>query len=194
MPRRVDYASRFAFLREAAFSIVCDRGVDALSRRALAQQVGLSRARVDELLRADVPLVSLAAKEVVERRREGRWFLASAPPLDSATRLVCSLMADADHRVDEERVWIRLVSHPTARSGLTGYLADRDDLVVATIRQALGLLGVDESALPAQELHVRAMAEGLTLAVVLGRMTPADAVDVVARHLRAFQAEAFGEA
>ena len=117
MPRKVDYASRFALFREAAFALVLERGVDILSRRSLAQQVGLSRARVDELLRADVPLAGLAAQEVVERRRQGRWFITDASPLEAATRLVCSLMADEECRVDEELVSAQAGDAPRGPDG-----------------------------------------------------------------------------
>jgi hypothetical protein len=127
MPRRVDYASRFALLREAAFALVCDRGVEALSRRALAEALGLSRSRIDDLLRKDVPLVCLAAQEVTERRRQGRWFITSGTPFGAAERLVCSLMPDDDYRIDEEIVWLRLITHRTARRDLAQPIADREE-------------------------------------------------------------------
>jgi hypothetical protein len=183
VPRKVDYASRFALFREAAFDLVLERGVDTLSRRALAQQVGLSRARVDELLRADVPLAGLAAQEVVERRRQGRWFITEASPLEAATRLVCSLMADEECRVDEELVWLRLVTHPAARTDLARQLDERDVLVAATLDRALELLDVATDSRAAEAVHFRALLDGLTVAAVLGRITPSAAVDVVARHV-----------
>ena len=40
MPARVDYASRFEFFRQACFTLVRDRGVEALSRRTLAAELG----------------------------------------------------------------------------------------------------------------------------------------------------------
>ena len=108
MPRKVDYASRFEFIRLAAFAIVRDRGVWALSRRALADELGTSRNRVDDLLRADAHLPSLAAEHVVSRRRTGRFSLGTGSPEEAAVKLVTSLLPDSPERIDEELVWLRL--------------------------------------------------------------------------------------
>ena len=40
MPRRVDYVGRFEFIRQAAFAVVRDEGVEALSRRRVAAELG----------------------------------------------------------------------------------------------------------------------------------------------------------
>ncbi|WP_432479620.1 hypothetical protein [Nocardioides sp. GXQ0305] len=42
MPKLVDYAVRFDFLREGAFEVVLRHGVAALSRRAVADALGTS--------------------------------------------------------------------------------------------------------------------------------------------------------
>jgi hypothetical protein len=109
MPRKVDYASRFHFFREAAFAIVRDRGVAALSRRALADELGTSRNRVDDVLRAQSDLRVLAAGEVKNRRTTGRFHLMEGRPEEVAGKLVTSLMPDTPGRIDEELVWLRLI-------------------------------------------------------------------------------------
>ena len=109
MPRKVDYASRFQFLREAAFAIVRDHGIGGLSRRALADQLGTSRNRVDDILRAEADLRVLAAGEVKSRRNSGRFGLLKGAKLDVAVNLVTSLMPDTPARIDEELVWLRLL-------------------------------------------------------------------------------------
>ena len=114
MPRKVDYASRFEFLRLAAFAIVRDRGVRALSRRALAEELGTSRNRVDDLLRADAHLPSLAAEQVVSRRRSGRFGLGTGGAEEAAVKLMTSLLPDSPERIDEELVWLRLRIELTA--------------------------------------------------------------------------------
>jgi hypothetical protein len=108
VPRKVDYASRFEFLRLAAFAIVRDRGVWALSRRALAHELGTSRNRVDDLLRADAHLPSLAAEQVVSLRRSGRFGLGTGGAEEAAAKLMTSLLPDSPERIDEELVWLRL--------------------------------------------------------------------------------------
>lgn len=109
MPRKVDYPSRFEFFRRAAFEIVRDRGVGALSRRSVAQQLGTSRGRVDDVLRADADLRVLAADQVRTRRRSRGFGVRSDDPMEVALSLVRSVIPDADERVDEELVWLRLL-------------------------------------------------------------------------------------
>lgn len=118
MPRLVDYGSRFAFLREAAFEVVLTRGVDALSRQSVAQVQGVSASTVRRLVAADADLVALAADEVVTRRRRGRWRAAGTTDRQRAVELVCGLVPDADDRIDEELVWLRIVLSTRVRPGV----------------------------------------------------------------------------
>ena len=61
MPRLVDYAVRFDFIRRAAFAVVRDDGVDALSRRRVAAELGTSVNTIRRLVADWVDLVGLAA-------------------------------------------------------------------------------------------------------------------------------------
>lgn len=114
MPKLVDYAARFAFLREAAFTLVRDRGVGHLSRRAVAAELGLSLGSVRRLLDPAVPLEQLAADEVVARRCAARWRSSVTPgtpsgdPATVAIALAQSLLPDPA-QLAEEIVWLRLV-------------------------------------------------------------------------------------
>jgi hypothetical protein len=225
MPRKVHYAARFQFFREAAFAIVRDRGVAALSRRAVAQELAISRNRVDDVLRAEADLRVLAAAVVESRRSAGRFGLSRGEPHEIALRVVCSLLPDAPERVDEELVWFRLMiegprhsapipdpdgplwaqyqiadrgyvhsvpdsaARPSDQEGqpradpLAELRSDREQLVTGRITQALGELGLRGEAAEREAARVRAMVDGLTWAVCLGRVTPDQAVQVVREHL-----------
>lgn len=108
MPRLVDYASRYAFLRIAAFTIVAEQGVHALSRPALASRLGTSTTSIRRILAADIDLRELAIQEADERRRRGRWARAQGGPAETAVHLLRQLIADDPHRIAEELVWLRL--------------------------------------------------------------------------------------
>lgn len=234
MPRKVDYASRFQFFREAAFAIVRDRGVASLSRRSLANELRISRNRVDDVLRAEADLRVLAADEVRSRRRSGRFGTALTGSTDSpqakALRLVSSLMPDDPSRIDEELVWLRLlVEGPRAVSPTPdpegplwaryqiaerGYIYDepatgvpadaqvaeqvdgpvdgpvdalvdhrvaREEALTAQLERALQTLGLEEPG--PHFTTLRAVVDGLTLAVCLGHLSPADAIAVIGHHL-----------
>lgn len=120
MPRIVDYASRFVFLREAAFEIVLTNGVDALSRRSLASIQGVSASTINRLIAADADLVALAAEEVEARRRRSWWGSRNEALRDGALRRIRSLVPDDVRRIPEELVWLRIVMSAQPASAQRG--------------------------------------------------------------------------
>ncbi len=244
MPRRVDYASRFQFFREAAFAIVRDRGVAALSRRALAEELGISRNRVDDILRSEADLRVLAADTVRQRRTTGRFGPIDGDPMTEAVTVamnrVARVMPDEPQRIDEELVWLRLlVEGPRASSPIRdpegplwmryqvaerGYVYDErpgerlsepnagpqpdaladslaDSLansladVLANHRaqheksiawqldRALEHVGLDPESRATEMPRLRALVDGLIVAICLGRITPEAGLDIVRKHL-----------
>lgn len=113
--------TRHAFLQEAAFRIVLRQGCHALTRRALAVELGLSDSRVRHLLDPDVALAQLAAAQCEERRRRARQLRRNPP--SRADWVVDQLVPSADE-VDVEVVWLRLV----AAYGLVEVASSSDDL------------------------------------------------------------------
>jgi hypothetical protein len=69
MPKLVNYAARFEFLREACFTLIAESGVHALSRPRVAAVLGASVSTVRRVLDADASLGLLAGDEVARRRR-----------------------------------------------------------------------------------------------------------------------------
>src|SRR3954447_17753928 len=120
MPRLIDYVGRFEFIRQAAFAVVRDDGVDALSRRRVAAEWGTGGNTIRRSVADWGDLVRLAADHVVARRRSGRFGPQyDETPRDVAARLVRSLMPDGLTHLDEELVWLRLVTACALRpSGL----------------------------------------------------------------------------
>jgi hypothetical protein len=130
VPKLVNYSARFEFLREAAFTVVRDRGVSALSRHSVAAVLGTSVNTVRRLLSPEADLRVLAADEVARRRLHGRLGrLRDGETVERAGHVVRALLPDAQHRVDEEVVWLRLmVALPrdgSAQADADGPLRDR---------------------------------------------------------------------
>lgn len=110
MPKVVNYAARFEFLRRAAFLVVRDQGPHALSRRSVASALATSVNSVRRLVSEDADLRQLAADEVAQRRSRGRWDQRrDLTGDDRATFLLRRVLPDEPHRVAEELVWLRLV-------------------------------------------------------------------------------------
>jgi hypothetical protein len=110
VPKLVDYASRYEFLRQAAFALVREEGVHALTRRAVAARLGCGLATVCRLVDPSAELATLAADEVCTRRRAGRWGRLPEDPVEAASALMHRLLPDDASRIDEELVWLRLVA------------------------------------------------------------------------------------
>jgi hypothetical protein len=119
MPRLIDYAGRFEFIRQAAFAVVRDEGVETLSRRRVAAELGTSVNTIRRSVAGWVDLVRLAADHVVSRRRVGRFNRRTEDPLEAVEILVSSLMPQDRSHLDEELVWLKLVAACALRpSGL----------------------------------------------------------------------------
>ena len=73
MPRLIDYVGRFEFIRQAAFAVVRDEGVEALSRRRVAAELGTGVNTIRRSVAGWADLARLAADQVRSRRRPGAW-------------------------------------------------------------------------------------------------------------------------
>ena len=222
MPKVIDYVARFAFLREAAFAVVSQDGLCALTRQGIADQLGVSISTVRRLLDADASLEELAASHVVTRRR--RTWLAhrhDASAGHSSTLAAELLPADEWSAVTELGWWRLLVdaassvsadvSHDTSLSlrdqfelathgylrpdrppvparrrpdpALAGRVADREGEVVAQLDRVLALLGVPEAERGDERPTLRALVDGLTLAICLHGLSTTAAHQALASHL-----------
>lgn len=231
MPRLIDYACRFDFLRRAAFAIVRDRGVGDLSRHAIARELGTSVSTVRRLLDRDAQLTGLAMDEVTRRRRLGRWGVPSGIPEEVALTLLRRALPDEGHRIAEELVWWRLVianasgaqwgdersrhdaawgdgslreqfqvatlgyadhgggsapdataEHEAPDHRLAADIEAHEEGIAALISRGLDLLGVADPD-QTEAVRIRALLDGLNLAVCRGRLTPTEAVAALAHHL-----------
>ena len=132
MPKLIDYAGRFEFIRRAAFAVVLNEGVDALSRRRVAAELGASVNTIRRLVGDWVDLVVLAADQVASRRRRGRMNRHTEDPREGAEIVVRSLMPEDASHLDEELVWLRLVTACSLRpSGLEPAGTVRRDFAIA---------------------------------------------------------------
>lgn len=189
MPRLIDYSARFAFMREAAFAIVRDRGVAQLSRRAIADELGVAPGAVRRVLDPGARLESLAADEVINQSRRRRWTWPKPRPdqgeHDHPVALLRRLLPDSNTRIDEELVWLRLMvdSPRGVPDVLVPHANERDDETRATIERALDHLDVPEAGRAGVSAQLRVVVDGLSLAVCTGRLTPEEAVELLHAHL-----------
>ena len=159
MPKVIDYVARFAFLREAAFALVSQDGLRALTRQGIADQLGVSISTVRRLLDADASLEELAASHVVTRRR--RTWLAhrhDASAGRSSTLAAELLPADEWSAVTELAWWRLLVDATSSVSADVSHdtsLSLRDQFELATH----GYLRPDRPPVPARRRPDPALAD-----------------------------------
>ncbi len=110
MPRLIDYVGRFEFIRQAAFAVVLNENVDALSRRRVAAELGTGVNTIRRSVAGWADLARLAADQVQSRRRTGRFGQRGADPVETAASLVRALMPEDATHLDEELVWLKLVA------------------------------------------------------------------------------------
>jgi hypothetical protein len=110
MPRLIDYAGRFEFIRQACFAVVRDEGPDALSRRRVAVELGTGVNTIRRLVAEWADLARLAADHVVTRRRAGRLHRRTDDPMEAVGYEIKSLMPEDATNVDVELVWLKLVA------------------------------------------------------------------------------------
>ncbi len=119
MPRLIDYVGRFEFIRQAAFAVVRDDSVDALSRRRVAAELGTGVNTIRRSVAGWADLTRLAADQVQSRRRLGRLGRRVDDPVEAAAGLVRCLMPEDASHLDEELVWLKLIAACALRaSGL----------------------------------------------------------------------------
>lgn len=181
MPRVVDHAQRRTDLVRAAVELVRDRGVGALSVRNLAAASGWSAGAVRHYFPSQQELIEAVVRYV----RDGfeARLLAVAPdpdPLGHARALLrAGLPLDDESRVLSQ-VWFAFLAAEAHRPGGAGELVydelaaalegmfvllPRERLAVATPRQAA--------------LTLQAALDGLTVHLLLGRVTPAEATEAI---------------
>jgi hypothetical protein len=83
MPRRIDYVGRFEFIRQAAFAVVRDDGVEVLSRRRVAAELGTGVNTIRRSVAGWADLARLATDQVRSRRRIGRLGRRTEDPMEA---------------------------------------------------------------------------------------------------------------
>lgn len=149
MPRLIDYAGRFEFIRQACFAVVRDEGPDALSRRRVAVELGTGVNTIRRLVAEWADLDRLAADHVVTRRRAGRLHRRTDDPMEAVGYEIKSLMPEDATHLDEELVWLKLVAcYGLKPSGLEPPGQVRRDFGIAQRGYDIELLQPPEIASP----------------------------------------------
>ncbi|AZM45789.1 TetR family transcriptional regulator [Streptomyces sp. WAC 06738] len=202
MPRQVDHESRRRIIAEAVCRLADERGLEGVTLRDVAARAEVSMGAVQRCFRTKEEMLVFALGYVGERIGERvRARLVRSPAQSAGTALghaaaEVSLLGD-EHRA-EARVWLAFVAQAAVSEALAGTLranyAGLHEVFARLVAEAGGGAGLGESGGPAPEgvesldpereaRTLLALADGLTVHVLVGHLTPHEAHEVLHAHL-----------
>ncbi|MBP0454497.1 TetR family transcriptional regulator [Kitasatospora sp. RG8] len=197
MPRQVDHEERRRVIAEAVCALADERGLEGVTVRDVADRAQISMGAVQRCFRTKEEMLVFALAHVGERIAERvRARLVRTPAQSAATALghaaaEVALLGE-EHRA-EARVWLAfvaqaVVSAPLAETLRAGY-APLEDAFARLIEEGAAR-GTGEPAGEDAPLDARreartvlALADGLTVHVLAGHLTPQEAGDILHAQL-----------
>jgi len=185
MPKLVDYSARFDFIREAVCTVVLRGGAEAVNMRTVAAELRLSVASLRRALNSSEALPVLGL-QLIERRRRARWLRGSgeSDPLGRALAALAAELPLDEQRVEEAVVWGALTAARSRQDDRVHKLAaDRDTALDSLVGRLVSVAEVPEPDRDYESTRLRAVVDGLTAAVCVGRLATTEAGRMLHRHV-----------
>lgn len=181
MPRVVDHEERRWEIVFALWLVIAEHGIEGVSLRQVAAEAGVSMGRIQHYFGTKDALVLAGCTALVQSAYGGYQETGDAAPRDRLLHIVTQqIPRDAAGRMGVS-VWYayvaKSISHAAVRQVLAEARRGAEEECVRLIladRGADGGTG-DEAAL-GQARRLLALADGLTLRVLVGDLEPAEAV------------------
>ncbi|MEU3992527.1 TetR/AcrR family transcriptional regulator [Streptomyces platensis] len=182
MPKQVDHESRRRKIAEAVCQLADESGLEGVTLRDVAARAQVSMGAVQRCFRTKEEMLVFALGHIGERvtaRVSAR--LAASPAQSARTALghattEVSLLPE-EHRA-EARVWLAFVAQAAVSPPLAGILrtnyAGLQTVFARLIAEASDTTDPDRAA-----RTLLALADGLTTHVLIGHLSPAEALDVL---------------
>ncbi|MCR8577449.1 TetR/AcrR family transcriptional regulator [Streptomyces sp. Isolate_219] len=182
MPKQVDHESRRRQIAEAVCQLADESGLEGVTLRDVAARAQVSMGAVQRCFGTKEEMLVFALGHIGERvtaRVSAR--LAASPAQSARTALghaatEVSLLQE-EHRA-EARVWLAFVAQAAVSPPLAGILrtnyAGLQTVFAQLIAEASDTAHPDRAA-----RTLLALADGLTAHVLIGHLSPADALDVL---------------
>ncbi|MEV1070183.1 TetR/AcrR family transcriptional regulator [Streptomyces sp. NPDC050263] len=195
MPRQVDHVSRRLHIAEAVCHLADERGLEGVTLRDVAARAQVSMGAVQRCFRNKEEMLVFALGHISERISERAQARLLRSPAQSASTALghaateISLLRE-EHRA-EARVWLAFVAQAAVSKALARTLkanyAPLQEAFTRLISEAgEGAEGAERAVPLDPQLEARtllALADGLTVHVLIGHLTPHEAHDVLHTHL-----------
>lgn len=177
MPRVVDHEERRWEIVFALWLVIAQQGIEGVSLRQVAAEAGVSMGRIQHYFGTKDALVLAGCTALVDRAYGGYQETADAAPRDRLLHVMTQQIPRDDAGRIGVSVWYAYVAKSINHAAVRQVLAEaRRGAEVECAR----LIGADSGA-GAEEALTRArrllaLADGLTLRVLVGDLEPAEAV------------------
>ncbi|MGK5731950.1 TetR/AcrR family transcriptional regulator [Streptomyces sp. URMC 124] len=198
MPRQVDYDSRRRQIVAAAFALISERGLEGVTMRDVAARAGVSVGAVQRCFPGKEEMMVSVVEDMNERvsaRVQGR-IAGSADPDAAATMLehtLAGIMPHDEPTSAETRVWLAFAAHAAVTPALAAVQRKQYEGLVELIAlllrtaQASGEIRSDADA-DQEAGALIALTDGLSMQILMGRHTPASALETLNHRLAALRA------
>ncbi|MGH8795290.1 MAG: TetR/AcrR family transcriptional regulator [Stackebrandtia sp.] len=195
MPKKVDRQARRRLIADALMRIAADRGLEAVSLRHVAAEVGVTTGMVQHYFASKDEMMTFAVgvigDDIGARMAEAAKDLGSSPSPRALVRaMLIQLLPLDEPRRREGRVALAFYAHaavnPTVAAALHDDVARMIDFVAEQVRAARTASAAPKATDPAvAAAGLLALVEGLVVHVLGGHYPPDSAVAVFDAHVDA---------
>jgi TetR/AcrR family transcriptional regulator, transcriptional repressor of bet genes len=183
MPRVVDHEERRWEIVFALWLVIAEHGIEGVSLRQVAAEAGVSMGRIQHYFGTKDALVLAGCTALVDRAHGGYLETADADPRERLLHVVSQQIPRDDGGRMGVSVWYayvaKSINHAAVRQVLAEARRGAEDECVRLIRAR----GVAEEAALTQARRLLALADGLTLRVLVRDLEPAEAVAMLDAEL-----------
>ncbi|GAA2398978.1 hypothetical protein GCM10010420_26620 [Streptomyces glaucosporus] len=188
MPRRIDHDSRRRRIADAVCLLADERGLEGVTLRDVAARAEVSMGAVQRCFRTKEEMLVFALTHVGERITDRVRARLAASPTRSArvslghTLAEVSLLAE-EHRA-EARVWLAFVAQAAVTPALGRVVRGAYDELRALLVRLITEATDPPHPRPEREADaLLALADGLTTHVLIGRLSPEAALEILDERL-----------
>ncbi|MCP2262900.1 TetR/AcrR family transcriptional regulator [Promicromonospora thailandica] len=192
MPRIVDHAERRTQIVHALWLVIAQQGIEGVSLRHVAAAAGVSTGRIQHYFGTKEALVLAGCTALVDSAYGGYLETEQAPPRERLLHVVSQQIPRDDAGRAGVSVWYAYVARSINDDAVRQVLAEArrgaEDECARLIRAAgAGSAPPGTAGDPAlvQARRLLALADGLTLRVLVGDLDPAEATAMLADEVRA---------
>lgn len=190
MPPRVDHAARREAIAEAAWRIILRDGLDAVSVRAVAAEVGLSTGSLRHVFGSQAELLQFSMELVGDRVRARIAAIpAEVSSRERIARMISEILPLDAVRAAEQEVWLAFIARSRVEPSMRQFVTQIDEAQRNWLRSALDEMFREEGtrgrdpALECERLY--ALMDGLVLHATVspGSLTSEQMTAVLSHHL-----------